>query len=146
MANVNKPHGTRRSRRKLVRAYAEKLPGTVLGIFWKEFKGLLSGHGGIYVLYKHGVPHYVGKASNLSWRIRAHLKDRLKHKWDTFSLYVITGDRYMKDVESLLLQIVEPKGALVSGRFRGATNLRRELMPNLERYADALTELKNKPK
>lgn len=47
--------------RKLIRAYAEKLPGTVLGVSWKEFHGLLGGHSGIYVLYKNGVPHYVGK-------------------------------------------------------------------------------------
>jgi hypothetical protein len=139
---AHKKHRRRRSRRQLVRAYAEKLPGTVLGIFWKEFRRVVSGHGGIYVLYKDGVPHYVGKASNLSWRIRAHVNDRLKRKWDTFSLYVVHGDRYMKDVESLLLRIVKPKGALVSGHFKGAKNLKRELLPELERYADALKKLK----
>lgn len=133
----------RRKSRKLIRAYAEKLPGSVLGIFWREFRGLVSGHGGIYVLYKDGVPHYVGKAANLPSRIRAHLKDRLQRKWDTFSLYVVRGDRYMKDVESLLLRIVKPKGALVSGRFRGAKNLRRALLPKLKRYAAALNELAN---
>lgn len=105
---------------------------------------MLTGHGGIYVLYKDGAPHYVGKAASLSWRIRAHMNDRLKRKWDTFSLYVIRGDRYMKDVESLLLRIVKPKGALVSGRFRGATNLRNELMPELEGYAAALAQLRKK--
>lgn len=134
----------KRKSRKLIRAYAEKLPGTVLGVFWKEFHGLLRGHSGIYVLYKHGVPHYVGKASNLSWRIRHHQSDRLKGKWDSFSLYVVRGDRYVKDVESLLLRIVKPKGALVSGRFKGADNLRKELLPRLERYADALTDLRHK--
>jgi hypothetical protein len=134
----------RRSRRKLIRAYAEDLPGSALGIFWREFRELVRGHGGIYVLYKEGVPHYVGKASNLPSRIRAHLKDRLKRKWDTFSLYVVRGDRHIKDVESLLLRIVKPKGALVSGRFRGAENLKKSLLPQLRRYADALAELKAK--
>lgn len=75
----------------------------MLGVFWKEFHGLLRGHSGIYVLYKHDVQHYVGKASNLSWRIRHYQNDRLKGKWDSFSLYVVCGDRYVKDVESLLL-------------------------------------------
>ena len=132
----------RKSRRKLIRAYAEQLPGKVLGVFWKEFHDLARGHSGIYVLYKDGIPHYVGKASNPSWRIRHHQKDRLKGKWDAFSLYVVHGARYVKDVESLLLRIVKPKGALVSGRFRGAENLKKSLLPRLERYADALTELK----
>jgi hypothetical protein len=127
--------------RKLIRAYAEKPPGTVLGVFWKEFHGLLRGDSGIYVLYKDGIPHYVGKASKLSWRIRHHQRDRLKGKWDSFSLYVVRGDRYVKDVESLLLRIVKPKGALVSGRFRGAENLRKSLLPLLQRYAKALAAL-----
>lgn len=144
MSDEERKKRKRRSRRKLIRAYAEKLPGTVLGVFWKEFHGLLRGHSGIYVLYKDGVPHYVGKAANLSWRIRHHQKDRLKGKWDSFSLYVVRGDRFVKDVESLLLRIVEPKGALVSGRFKGADNLRKELLPRLERYADALADLKRK--
>lgn len=134
----------RRSRRKLVRAYAENLPGTLLGVFWKEFHDLLRGQSGIYVLYKDDVPHYVGKASSLPSRIRHHQKDRLKGEWDAFSLYVVRGDRHVKDVESLLLRIVKPKGALVSGRFRGAKNLRKSLLPRLERYADALADLKRK--
>ena len=132
----------RRSRRKLIRAYAEHLPGTVLEVFWKEFHGLIRGYSGIYVLYKDNIPHYVGKAGKLSWRIREHQRDRLKGKWDAFSLYVVRGDRYVKDVESLLLRIVKPKGALISGRFRGAENLKKALLPRLERYADAMTELK----
>lgn len=136
----NKKSHSRKSR-KLIRAYAEKLPGTVLGVFWKEFHGLLHGYSGIYVLYKDSIPHYVGKASNLSWRIRHHMRDRLKGKWDSFSLYVVRGDRYVKDVESLLLRIVKPKGALVSGRFRGAENLKKSLVPLLHGYAKALSEL-----
>jgi hypothetical protein len=104
----------------------------------------LRGHSGIYALYKDGLPHYVGKASNLSWRIRHHQNDRLRGKWDSFSLYVVRGDRYVKDVESLLLRIVKPKGSLVSGRFRGAENLRRSLLPKLERYADALSDLRRR--
>ena len=114
----------------------------MLEIFWKEFHDLVRDHSGIYVLYKDGIPHYVGKASHLSWRIRHHQNDRLKGEWDSFSLYVVRGDRYVKDVESLLLRIVKPKGALVSGRFRGAENLKKTLLPQLERYADALAELK----
>jgi hypothetical protein len=132
----------RKNRGRLVRAYAEKLPGTVLGVFWKEFKRLVRGHGGIYVLYKNNIPHYVGKASKLSWRIRAHQRDRLKGKWDAFSFYAVKGERYLKHLESLLLRIVEPRGARVSGRLPGAENLRKELLTELKRYATALKEIK----
>jgi hypothetical protein len=144
VTDTKKKSRRRKSRVKLIRAYAENLPGALLGVFWKEFHELLRGHSGVYILYKHDVPHYVGKASSLASRIRHHQKDRLKRKWDAFSLYVVRGDRQVKDVESLLLRIVKPKGALVSGRFRGAENLKKSLLPKLERYADALAELKRK--
>jgi hypothetical protein len=134
----------RRSRVKLVRKFAEDMPGTLLGVFWKEFKDLLHGHSGVYVLYKNDVPHYVGKASSLASRVRQHLRDRHKGEWDTFSLYVVRGDRHVKDVESLLLRIVKPEGAIVSGRFRGAEDLKKSLLPRLERYADALADLRKK--
>jgi len=144
MQKQNVKARTRPSRPMLIRAYAENLPGSLLGVFWKEFHDLLRGHSGIYVLYKDDIPHYVGKASSLPSRIRNHQKDRLRKEWDVFSLYVVRGDRYVKDVESLLLRIVRPKGALVSGRFRGAENLKKSLLPLLERYADALADLKKK--
>jgi hypothetical protein len=132
----------RKGRARLVRAYAEKLPGTVLGVFWKEFKNLVRGQSGIYVLYKRSLPHYVGKASNLPWRIRVHQRDRLKGKWDTFSFYVIRRAGFLKHMESLLLRIVEPRGARVSGRLSGAEDLREELMDELSRFSKALKELK----
>jgi hypothetical protein len=129
---------------RLVRAYAEKLPGSVLNVFWKEFRTLVHGHSGIYVLYKHNVPHYVGKASSLSWRIRHHQRDRLKGKWDAFSFYAVKKKGYIKHLESLLLRIVEPEGAKVSGRLPGAENLRKKLMLELKRTATALKDLKRK--
>ena len=68
MTAGQKAAATRRKggRGKLIQAYAEELPGTSLEVFWKEFRGLLRGQSGIYVLLKDGVPHYVGQAANLS--------------------------------------------------------------------------------
>jgi len=127
---------------RLVRAYAEKLPGTVLSVFWKEFRSLVRGYSGIYVLYKDKVPHYVGKASSLSWRIRYHQRDRLKGKWDAFSFYTVKKKGYIKHLESLLLRIVEPEGARVSGRLPGAENLRVKLMQELKKTSNALRDLR----
>jgi hypothetical protein len=127
---------------RLIQAYAEELPGTALEVFWKEFRGLLRGQSGIYVLLKDGVPHYVGQASNLPYRIRHHLKDRLKGKWDGFSFYVIARTRYLTDLETLLSRIINPRGAKIIGRLRGASNLRREFVLDLKRYARALKDLK----
>ena len=45
---------------------------------------------GVYALYRKGRLYYVGLASDLKWRLGAHLKDRHKEKWDRFSVYRIT--------------------------------------------------------
>ena len=127
---------------RLIQAYAEELPGTSLEVFWKEFRGLLRGQSGIYVLLKGSVPHYVGQASNLPYRIRHHLKDRLKGKWDGFSFYVIARTRYLTDLETLLSRIINPRGAKIIGRLRGASNLRKEFVSDLKRYARALKDLR----
>ena len=133
---------SRKSTGRLIRAYAEKLPGSVFGVFWKQFKALVRGKSGIYVLYREGVPHYVGQASNLPYRIKGHLKDRLEGKWDSFSLYIVRGPRHLKHLESLLLRIVKPRGAKISGHFPGAENLRKEFVAGLKGFAKALKELK----
>lgn len=89
LTSGQKAAATRRKRGgRLIQAYAEELPGTSLEVFWKEFRFLLRGQSGIYVLLKGGIPHYLGRASNLPYRIRHHLKDRLKGKWDGFSFCV----------------------------------------------------------
>jgi hypothetical protein len=132
----------RKSRGKLIHSYAEKLPGTVFGVFWKEFRGLVKGKSGIYVLYKHRIPYYVGQASSLPFRIKHHQNDRHENKWDAFSFYVVNRTRYLKHLESLLLRIVDPQGARQSGRFPGAHNLRKKFVASLEPFANALKDLK----
>jgi len=131
----------RRGGGRLIQAYAEDLPGTSLEVFWKEFRGLLRGKSGIYVLLKSGVPHYVGQASNLPYRIRHHLNDRLKGKWDAFSFYVVARTRYLTDLETLLSRIINPRGARSIGRLRAANNLKKEFVSDLKRYAGALKDL-----
>ena len=131
----------KKGRGRLIRAYAEKLPGTALEVFWKEFRGLLHGRSGIYVLLKDGTPHYVGQASNLPNRIRHHLRDRLQGRWDAFSFYVVARTRYLTDLETLLSRIINPQGAKVIGRLRGAQNLRKEFVSDLKVYAKALRDL-----
>jgi hypothetical protein len=128
---------------KLIRAYAEELPGTVLEVFRKELKDLLGKKkAGIYVLYREGKPYYVGKAGNLPSRIKDHTKDRLNKKWDAFSFYVVGRPGYSKHLESLLLRIVDPKGAHVGGRLQGAMNLEKKFKADLSKFAKALGELK----
>jgi hypothetical protein len=128
---------------RVIRAYAENLPGDALEVFRREFKDLLGKNkAGIYVLYKGCVPYYVGKAINLPSRINDHTRDRLKNKWDEFSFYVAGRTGYSKHLESLLLRIVLPKGARKGGRLTGAENLRDKFVEDLEVYSTVLEKLK----
>lgn len=69
--------------------------------------------------------YYIGLSKrSLRGRLRSHAqRDRHKGKWDSFSFYRIDKTRYIKDVESLLLRILKPKGNRVAGKFGRKYNL-----------------------
>ena len=74
---------------------------------------------GIYALYdQHGL-YYVGLTNfSLRARIEKHTKNRHKGKWKRFSWYQIPNIKYTKDIESIILRIVDPKGNRVKGKFK----------------------------
>ena len=80
---------------------------------------------GVYALYRRGKLYYVGLASDLRWRLNAHLTDRLSLSWDRFSVYLTVGDKHLRELESLLLRVVKPKpkGNVQSGKFTSSENL-----------------------
>ena len=80
----------------------------------------IHGKGGIYALYKRDRLYYVGLASSLKSRLSAHRRDRHAGKWDRFSVYLTKDDAHIKELESLLLRIVDPKGNRVKGKFTKA--------------------------
>lgn len=80
---------------------------------------------GVYALYRRGHLYYVGLASNLRSRLSHHLKDRHRHSWDRFSVYITIGDHHLKELESLILRIVQPKGNRVAGKFPKSEDIRR---------------------
>ncbi|WP_428057538.1 GIY-YIG nuclease family protein [Candidatus Avelusimicrobium alvi] len=65
---------------------------------------------GIYVLYKGAKLYYIGRAVNLQKRLAQHLRDRHQKKWDKFSLFVVSDEKHIGDLESLLIDICEPTG------------------------------------
>jgi predicted GIY-YIG superfamily endonuclease len=84
---------------------------------------LIHGRSGVYALYHGDKLYYVGLASNLKRRLRAHLGDRHKDEWDRFSVYLTRHDEHMKELESLLLRIMSPRGNIQGGRFMESQNL-----------------------
>lgn len=83
---------------------------------------------GIYALYKRDRLYYVGLATNLRGRLNQHLRDRHRGLWDRFSVYLTIGGDHIKELESLLLRIVKPKGNSQSGKFPTSQDLKRRLM------------------
>jgi hypothetical protein len=81
---------------------------------------------GIYALYHRGKLYYSGLASDLRGRLRSHSRGRHKGGWDTFSVYLTIGDKHLRELESLILRVVQPPGNRQLGKFSGAQNLNRQ--------------------
>ena len=60
-------------------------------------------------------------------RLNHHLKDRHKRKWDRFNFYAIRSQKYVKDLESILIRVARPRGIRQLGGFGKDTNLRKKL-------------------
>ena len=76
-------------------------------------------------MYRRRKLYYVGLASNLRGRLKDHLKDKHAGAWDRFSVYLTVSDGHMRELESLLLRIVEPSGNAQLGKFAKSENLAR---------------------
>jgi len=102
----------------------------------------IGGNAGIYALYRKDRIYYVGLAHRLSGRLKAHLRDRHKNAWDSFSIYLTINIGHMKEIESLFLQIARPPGNAVGGRPTASRDLirivRKEIKAKLERETDLL--------
>lgn len=110
---------------ELIKGMSKKLPRSILEdpSFEQELKDLMKGYAGIYALYNKKELYYIGLATNLHWRISVHLKDRLRWKWDSFVIFRIKKVRYLKDIETLLLNIFETKGNKIKGQVPKDANI-----------------------
>jgi hypothetical protein len=115
--------------KRLVTQHLESVSWRLLEEYQQIIRDLSRKHAGVYALYKGSELYYVGLASNLMNRVKAHIKDRHKGAWDRFSVYLTVQDDHIRELEALLLRIVAPGGNRVGGRFVKSTNL----LPQLNR-------------
>ena len=94
-------------------------------------RSYVRGRQGIYALYRRNQLYYVGLASNLRIRLKHHLRDRHKGIWDRFSVYLTIGDSHLKELETLILRTVKPRGNSQTGKFLKSENLRGRLARDL---------------
>ncbi|MBA7679263.1 hypothetical protein ES703_87550 [subsurface metagenome] len=121
-----KKKATRKSR-PIVIGHLEKISSGVFERYPEQITGLTEGTQGVYALYRRQKLYYIGLASDLKRRIKWHLKDKHKGKWDRFSLYIIRKTDQIREVESVVVRIAEPSGNQQRGRLRGSKNLVRKL-------------------
>jgi len=88
---------------------------------------LIGNSPGIYALYDENELYYVGRASDLKRRVNQHLRDRHDAQWTHFSLFLIHKERFIGDIEALLIRIAEPVGNRVKPKRKDSKILLRRL-------------------
>jgi hypothetical protein len=116
----------------LVIQHLEGIAGAALDEYPEVLKEFIRGRNGVYALYKKERLYYVGLARNLRSRLRHHLRDRHAGRWDRFSIYLTEGDEHLKELESLVLRIAEPRGNKVAGKFLDSEDLKRRFRRRLK--------------
>jgi hypothetical protein len=110
-------------RNALVCQYVENLSSAALERYAPIIRAIVGRRHGVYALYRRDKLYYVGLATNLRSRLKTHLKDRHRGLWDRFSVYLTIDDGHLKELESLVLRIVRPKGNKQKGKFTRSENL-----------------------
>ena len=123
--------------RQLVIQHLENISWRVLEEYREVIKEIIKNKSGVYALYRKNKLYYVGLASNLMGRLKTHLKDKHHGYWERFSVYLTVRDDHMKELESLILRIVNPRGNRQIGKFANSDNLRSTLNKKMkEKDAD----------
>lgn len=117
----------RQRRKSLVCQHVERLSSATLETYSDMFRNIVGRRHGVYALYRKGKLYYVGLASNLRSRLNTHLKDRHKGLWDQFSVYLTIDDSHLRELESLVLRIAQPKGNKQTGKFARSVNVMKEI-------------------
>jgi hypothetical protein len=108
---------------QLVVQHVERMARRILEEHPDVVREYVKGKRGVYALYRGPRLYYVGLASNLRSRLRAHLRDRHAAAWDCFSLYLTEGDEHLRELEALILRIAMPHGNRSKTKFARSQDL-----------------------
>ena len=117
----------------LVSGFLERISSDVFSNYPRELTDLVGASHGVYALYTGDLLYYVGLAKDLRRRIKDHLMDRHKGRWDRFSLYLVRRESHIAEMESLILRIADPRGNAHSGSLPHAHNLKADLHGSIQR-------------
>lgn len=128
----------------LIKGMSRRLPSQILEspIFEQRLRKLMRRYAGIYALYKGKRAYYVGLARDLYGRMNRHLRDRHAGKWDHFIIFRIQRVRYLKDIETLLHQLIDAPGNRVKGRVPRDADINRILRDVLRAHERTIGGIK----
>jgi len=114
-----------RRKAHLVVQHVERMPRRILEEHPDVVREYVKGKRGVYALFKGSRLYYVGLASNLRSRLKAHVRDRHAGAWDFFSMYLTETDEHLRELEALVLRITMPRGNRSKTKFARSQDLRR---------------------
>jgi predicted GIY-YIG superfamily endonuclease len=112
-------------RQPLVSQHLESISRQALEKYQDIVRRYVRRRQGVYALYRRNKIYYIGLASNLRSRLAHHLRDHHQDSWDRFSVYLTIGDTHLKELESLILRVVKPKGNKQKGKFLKSEDIRK---------------------
>lgn len=101
--------------------------------YFSQITDLIGDSPGVYALYDDEVLYYVGKSNELRKRVKQHLRDRHYAGWTHFSLYLMSDEEHIGEMESLLVRIANPKGNRVVPRGKSVGPLVKRLRALIKR-------------
>lgn len=131
-----KPRAARSRRRKreaLVQEHLENVSRDLLERYPELVREFIGRNAGIYALYRKGKLYYVGLATALRGRLKAHVKNRHGNSWDSFSIYLTIKDQHLREIEALLLRIANPPGARQRGKLFQSKDMRKRIAAAIRR-------------
>jgi len=115
----------------LVSQHLENISREALEKYQDSVRRYVRNRQGVYALYRRNKLYYIGLASNLRSRLAIHLRDHHQDSWDRFSVYLTIGDSHLKELESLILRVVKPKGNKQKGKFLKSEDIKRRFAKDI---------------
>jgi len=128
----------------LIKGMSNHLPSEILesNVFEEHLRQIMRRYAGIYILYKKENLYYIGLTTDLLGRIKWHLRDRHAGKWDNFTIFRIQRVKYLKDIETLIHNIIKTPGNKVTGRVPKDADLNRILHEVLVGHEKLIKKIK----
>jgi len=120
----------------LIKGMSKKLPYEIIDnpLFKRGLKKIMRRYSGIYALYRKDRLYYVGLTRDLFGRIKSHLDDRHRAKWDHFVIFRIKRVDYLKDIETLITHLVSIPGNRAKGKVPRDADITRILRNVYQQY------------